>query len=77
MINMFNNRGYRLDYDKKINLYYVVTPENESKCYDNPLMAWSDYINQLDAAVRRSIGKMLESAGLNRYTGGYIDGASD
>lgn len=36
---------------------------------ENPLEAWTRFIDLLDARVRRRIGDELERAGKNRYTG--------
>jgi hypothetical protein len=36
---------------------------------DNPLIAWSIFMDKLDSKVRRIIGNSLESQGKNRYTG--------
>ncbi len=35
----------------------------------NPLIAWTGFIDRLDAAGRRLIGDKLEAEGRNRYTG--------
>lgn len=41
-----------------------------SECQsDNPLEAWTMFIDRLDLRVRRRIGDELESKGKNRYTG--------
>lgn len=37
--------------------------------FENPLEAWSCFIDTLDGRVRRRIGDMLENEGKNRYTG--------
>lgn len=36
---------------------------------ENPLVAWSRFIDHLDMAGRRKIGDDLELTGRNRYTG--------
>jgi hypothetical protein len=36
---------------------------------ENPLEAWTRFIDLLDARVRRRIGDELERTGKNRYTG--------
>lgn len=74
MIELFNVRGFKLEYHKVHGAYHVVTPDGCKSCYENPLEAWSVYIALLDAAVRRSIGDMLEATGRNRYTGEIKNG---
>lgn len=69
MIELFNNRGFTLSYNRIHGTYHVITPDDCKACFDNPLEAWSAYIALLDTAVRRSIGDMLEATGRNRYTG--------
>lgn len=66
---MFNNRGLVLAYDELTNTYIIKSPTNENRKYDNPLIAWNDYITMLDVMVRRQIGDMFESEHKNRYTG--------
>jgi hypothetical protein len=36
---------------------------------DNPLEAWTNFIDRLDSTVRRHIGDNLENQGKCRYTG--------
>lgn len=36
---------------------------------ENPLEAWSRFMDRLDVCVRRRIGENLERNGRNRYTG--------
>lgn len=36
---------------------------------ENPLEAWSRFMDRFDACVRRRIGENLERNGRNRYTG--------
>lgn len=74
MIELFNNRGFTLSYNRTHGTYYVTTPDGCKACFDNPLEAWSVYIALLDTAVRRSIGDMLEATGRNRYTGEIKNG---
>lgn len=40
---------------------------------ENPLEAWTRFIDRLDAKGRRSIGDTLERQGRNRYTGEVIN----
>ncbi len=51
---------------------YVVSidgePEAES-IYENPIEAWSRFIDSADSRVRHRIGDLLEMQGRNRYTG--------
>lgn len=74
MIVLFDNRGYKLMFNKIHGTYHVTTPGDKRYYYDNPLEAWNTYVTLLDTAVRRSIGDMLEHSGRNRYTGGENDG---
>lgn len=74
MVELFNNRGFTLSYNRVHGTYHVATPNGCKSCYDNPLEAWSVYIALLDTAVRRSIGDMLETTGRNRYTGEVKNG---
>lgn len=74
MVELFNNRGFTLCYNRIYGTYHVATPNGDKACYENPLEAWSVYIALLDAAVRRSIGDMLEATGRNRYTGEIKNG---
>lgn len=74
MIVLFDNRGYKLTFNKIHGTYHVTTPDDKGYYYDNPLEAWNAYVTLLDTAVRRSIGDMLEHSGRNRYTGGENDG---
>lgn len=39
---------------------------------DNPLEAWTRFVDRLDAKGRRRIGDVLERQGRNRYTGEVI-----
>ena len=39
------------------------------RTFENPLEAWTLFIDLLDSRVRRRIGDMLEKQGKNRYTG--------
>ncbi len=68
---MFNNRGVLLLYDENTNTY-IVQAKAEQRIYDNPLIAWNDYITVLDSAVRKQIGNLMESQHRNRYTGERI-----
>lgn len=74
MVELFNVRGFKLQYHKVHGTYHVITPDGCKSCYENPLEAWSVYIALLDMAVRRSIGDMLEVTGRNRYTGEIKNG---
>lgn len=44
---------------------------------ENPLEAWTRFIDLLDARVRRRIGDELERDGKNRYTGEPLERQSD
>lgn len=37
--------------------------------FNNPLEAWTRFIDLIDMRVRRRIGDLLEKQGFNRYTG--------
>lgn len=69
---MFNNRGLLLFYDEDADRY-IVRSQAEQRIYDNPLLAWSDYITALDITVRKQIGNLMEKQHRNRYTGEKIE----
>lgn len=51
---------------------YVVSIDGEPDTggsYENPLEAWTQFIDTVDCRVRRRIGDLLETQGKNRYTG--------
>ena len=51
---------------------YTVEVEGEpelSQEFNNPLEAWTRFVDIIDSRVRRRIGDMLESRGYSRYTG--------
>jgi len=52
-------------------LYIIQTVDDALKnCKsDNPLEAWTNFIDRLDSTVRRHIGENLEKQGKSRYTG--------
>ena len=39
---------------------------------DNPLEAWTQFMDKLDVSARRRIGDDLEESGRNRYTGALL-----
>lgn len=51
---------------------YAVTVDGEPDAggeYENPLEAWTHFVDLIDGRVRRRIGDLLERQGKNRYTG--------
>ncbi len=68
---MFNNRGLLMLYDESTNMY-IVQSKAEQRIYDNPLIAWNDYITALDNMVRKQIGNLMEKQHRDRYTGERI-----
>ncbi|NBK18584.1 hypothetical protein D7Y41_26685 [Anaerotruncus sp. 1XD22-93] len=51
---------------------YVVCIDGEPEAggtYENPIEAWTRFIDSADSRVRRRIGDLLEKQGRNRYTG--------
>lgn len=51
---------------------YTVEVEGEpelSQEFNNPLEAWTRFVDIIDSRVRHRIGDMLESQGYSRYTG--------
>lgn len=52
------------DYVDDAMIYVLCKCKNE-----NPLIAWSMFIDHLDMAGRRKIGDDLEAQGRNRFTG--------
>lgn len=51
---------------------YVVNIDGEPEAegiYENPIEAWTRFIDSADSRVRRRIGDLLEKQGRNRYTG--------
>ncbi|HCA29003.1 MAG TPA: hypothetical protein DEP23_05275 [Ruminococcaceae bacterium] len=50
-------------------VYKALDQAMDSCSVDNPLEAWTIFIDRLDAAGRRCIGDQLQSEGKNRYTG--------
>lgn len=51
---------------------YVVSIDGEPDAggsYENPIEAWTQFIDTVDCRVRRRIGDLLETQGKNRYTG--------
>jgi hypothetical protein len=54
-----------------LGIIHTAAEESLSSCDagENPLIAWTGFIDRLDAIGRRSIGDKLETDGRNRYTG--------
>lgn len=50
-------------------VYKALDQAMDSCSVDNPLEAWTIFIDRLDAAGRRQIGEQLQYEGRNRYTG--------
>lgn len=52
-------------------IIHTAAEESLSSCdaKKNPLVAWTSFIDCLDAIGRRMIGDKLEARGRNRYTG--------
>ena len=54
-----------------LGIIHTAAEESLSSCgnEENPLSAWTRFIDRLDALGRRLIGDKLEEQGRNRYTG--------
>lgn len=65
---MFNIDGIIYGYQKFTNSYIVKNPYSLQQ-FQNPIEAWSLYINLVDTHVRRRIGDSLSASGKDRYTG--------
>lgn len=69
---MFNIDGIIYGYQKSTNSYIVKNPCSLQR-FQNPIEAWSLYIDLVDAHVRRRIGESLSVSGKDRYTGKEIN----
>lgn len=50
-------------------VYKALNQAMTSCTADNPLEAWTNFVDRLDAAGRRQIGEQLQYEGKSRYTG--------